>query len=89
MHARFVRSAAAIALAAAGTLTWAPVASAEPSEPTPSASAAPAETPAPNAGSVEITAKDRAGDSLPGAAFLLLDSTARKSDAVRATPRGS
>jgi hypothetical protein len=78
VHARFVRSAAAIALAAAGTLTWAPVASAEPSEPTPSASAAPAETPAPNAGSVEITAKDRAGDSLPGAAFLLLDSTGQE-----------
>ncbi|MFJ2021600.1 MSCRAMM family protein [Streptomyces nodosus] len=78
MHARFVRSAAAVAVAAAGTLTWAPVASAEPSEPTPSASAAPAETPAPDAGSVEITTKDTAGDALPGAAFLLLDSTGQE-----------
>lgn len=75
MHARLVRSAAALAVAAAGTLTWAPAASAEPSEPTPSASA---ETPAPDAGSVEITTKDTAGDALPGAVFLLLDSAGQE-----------
>ncbi|MGW5868298.1 SpaA isopeptide-forming pilin-related protein [Streptomyces sp. NPDC055239] len=73
MHARLVRSIA-IAGVVTGALTWAPTASAQPSEPTPSAPAAPAETPAPDAGSVEITAKDTAGDVLPGAAFLLLDS---------------
>lgn len=73
MHARFVRSAA-VAIAVTGTLTWAPAASAQPSEPTHSPSAAPAEKPAPDAGSVEITTKDTAGDALPGAAFLLLDS---------------
>ncbi|MFC8868024.1 collagen binding domain-containing protein [Streptomyces sp. NPDC057148] len=78
MHARLVRSAAAIAVAAAGTLTWAPAASAEPTEPTPSASAAPAQTPAPDAGSVEITTKDTAGDALPGAVFLLLDSAGQE-----------
>ncbi|MFF7647338.1 SpaA isopeptide-forming pilin-related protein [Streptomyces canus] len=77
MHARLVRSAV-VAVAAAGTLTWAPAASAQPSEPTPSASAAPAETPAPDAGSVEITAKDTAGAALPGAAFLLLDSAGQE-----------
>ncbi|MFE0929285.1 SpaA isopeptide-forming pilin-related protein [Streptomyces mutabilis] len=77
MHAHLVRSAAAIAVAAAGTLTWAPAASAEPTEPTPSASAA-AETPAPDAGSVEITTKDTAGDALPGAVFLLLDSAGQE-----------
>ncbi|MCX4482330.1 SpaA isopeptide-forming pilin-related protein [Streptomyces cellulosae] len=77
MHARLVRSAAALAVAAAGTLTWAPAASAEPTEPTPSASAA-AETPAPEAGSVEITTKDTAGDALPGAVFLLLDSAGQE-----------
>ncbi|GAA3501365.1 SpaA isopeptide-forming pilin-related protein [Streptomyces prasinosporus] len=76
MHARLVRSAAAIAVAAAGTLTWAPAASAEPTEPTPSASAA--ETPAPDAGSLEITTKDTAGDVLPGAVFLLLDSAGQE-----------
>ncbi|WP_030421260.1 SpaA isopeptide-forming pilin-related protein [Streptomyces sp. NRRL F-5065] len=78
MHARLVRSAAAIAVAAAGTLTWAPTASAEPSEPSPSTSAAPAETPAPDAGSVEITTKDTAGDALSGAVFLLLDSAGQE-----------
>lgn len=83
MHARFVRSAAAaaavaVAVAAAGTLTWAPAVSAQPSEPTPSAPTAPAETPTLDAGSVEITAKDTAGDVLPGAAFLLLDSAGQE-----------
>ncbi|MFJ4493084.1 MSCRAMM family protein [Streptomyces diastaticus] len=77
MHARLVRSAAAIAVAAAGTLTWAPAASAEPTEPTPSASAA-AETPAADTGSVEITTRDTAGDALPGAVFLLLDSAGQE-----------
>ncbi|WP_435271955.1 MSCRAMM family protein [Streptomyces parvulus] len=77
MHARLVRSAAAIAVAAAGTLTWAPAASAEPTEPTPSASAA-AETPAADAGSVEITTRDTVGDALPGAVFLLLDSAGQE-----------
>ncbi|MFI8489432.1 SpaA isopeptide-forming pilin-related protein [Streptomyces rubrogriseus] len=75
MHARLVRSAAALVVAAAGTLTWAPAANAEPSEPTPSASA---ETPTPDAGSVEITTKDTAGDVLPGAVFLLLDSAGQE-----------
>ncbi|WP_445527447.1 MSCRAMM family protein [Streptomyces cyslabdanicus] len=88
MHARFVRSAAAVAVAAAGTLTWAPVASAEPSEPTTSASAAPAETPAPDAGSVEITTKDTTGDSLPGAAFLLLDSTGQEAGRGQSDAQG-
>ncbi|MFD5456792.1 SpaA isopeptide-forming pilin-related protein [Streptomyces olivaceus] len=80
MHARLVRSAtiAVAAVAAVGILTWAPAASAEPSQPAPSASAIPAETPAPNAGSVEITTKDTAGDALPGAAFLLLDSAGQE-----------
>ncbi|MDX3372398.1 SpaA isopeptide-forming pilin-related protein [Streptomyces sp. ME02-6987-2C] len=76
MHAGLVRSAAA-AVAAAGTLTWAPAANAEPSAPTPSASA---ETPAPDAGSVEITTKDTAGDALPGAVFLLLDSAGQEAE---------
>lgn len=89
MHARIVRGAvrsAALAAAVAGTLTWAPTATAQPSEPTPSASTAPTETPAPGAGSIAITKKDAAGDVLSGAAFLLLDATGqeagrRKTDA--------
>ncbi|CAL9637005.1 MSCRAMM family protein [Streptomyces sp. enrichment culture] len=87
MHARLVRSAAAIAVAAAGTLTWAPAASAEPTEPTPSASAA-AETPAADAGSVEITTRDTAGDALPGAVFLLLDSAGQEAGHGKTNAQG-
>ncbi|MFJ5530950.1 SpaA isopeptide-forming pilin-related protein [Streptomyces sp. NPDC093261] len=81
MHARFIRGAvrsAAVAAAVTGTLTWAPAANAQPSDPNPSASAAAADTPAPDAGSVEITTRDAAGDVLPGAAFLLLDSAGQE-----------
>ncbi|MCX4531025.1 SpaA isopeptide-forming pilin-related protein [Streptomyces sp. NBC_01669] len=87
MHARFVRPAA-VAAAVAGTLSWAPAASAQPSEPTPSASAASAETPAPDVGSVEITTKDTAGDALPGAAFLLLDSTGQEAGQGKTDAQG-
>ncbi|QKW04243.1 collagen binding domain-containing protein [Streptomyces sp. NA02536] len=80
MHARFVRGAvrSAVAAAVTGTLTWAPAANAQPSEPTPSTSAVAADTPAAGAGSVEITTRDTAGDALPGAAFLLLDSAGQE-----------
>ncbi|MCV2463950.1 SpaA isopeptide-forming pilin-related protein [Streptomyces sp. ICN988] len=88
MPARFVRSATAVAVAAAGTLTWAPTASAEPSEPTPSASPAPAQTPAPDAGTIEITGKDPAGDALHGAEFLLLDSTGQEAGRGQSDAQG-
>ncbi|MEV4449493.1 SpaA isopeptide-forming pilin-related protein [Streptomyces mirabilis] len=87
MHARFVRSAA-VAVAVTGTLTWAPAASAQPSEPPPSVSAALAETPAPDAGSVEITTKDAAGDVIPGAAFLLLDSAGQEAGRGKTDAQG-
>ncbi|WP_019070605.1 MSCRAMM family protein [Streptomyces hokutonensis] len=87
MHVRFVRSAA-VAIAVTGTLTWAPAASAQSSEPTPSASAALGETPAPDAGSVEITTKDTAGDALPGAAFLLLDSAGQEAGRGKTDAQG-
>ncbi|MGW0312628.1 SpaA isopeptide-forming pilin-related protein [Streptomyces flavidovirens] len=91
MHARFARSAvrsAAVAAAVTGTLTWAPAATAQSSEPTPSASATPAETQAPDAGSVTITKKDTAGDLLPGAAFLLLDSTGKEAGRGKTDAQG-
>ncbi|MFE5094589.1 SpaA isopeptide-forming pilin-related protein [Streptomyces sp. NPDC056638] len=81
MHARIVRGAvrsAALAAAVTGTLTWAPAATAQSAEPTPSASTAPTETPAPDAGSVAITKKDPAGDPLAGASFLLLDTAGQE-----------
>ncbi|MFJ2231233.1 SpaA isopeptide-forming pilin-related protein [Streptomyces halstedii] len=87
MHAPFVRTAA-VAVAVTGTLTWAPAASAQPSEPTPLASAAPAETPAPDAGSVEITTKDAAGDALPGAVFLLLDAAGQEAGRGKSDAQG-
>ncbi|MFG2564681.1 collagen binding domain-containing protein [Streptomyces sp. NPDC048567] len=74
MHARLVRSAA-VAISVAAALSWAPAASAQPSQPISRASA---ETPAPDAGSVEITTKDTAGDVLAGAEFLLLDASGRE-----------
>ncbi|MFE9287861.1 SpaA isopeptide-forming pilin-related protein [Streptomyces olivaceus] len=87
MYARFPRSVA-VAVAAAGALplTWAPTASAEPSEPT--SSAAPVETPAPDTGSVEITTRDTAGDALPGAAFLLLDSAGQEAGRGQSDAQG-
>ncbi|MFE9725994.1 SpaA isopeptide-forming pilin-related protein [Streptomyces sp. NPDC005794] len=87
MHAPFVRTAA-VAVAVTGTLTWAPAASAQPSEPTPLTSAAPAETPAPDAGSVEITTKDTAGDALPGATFLLLDAAGQEAGHGKSDAQG-
>ncbi|AJE87456.1 hypothetical protein SLNWT_7080 [Streptomyces albus] len=75
MHAPLVRTAALI-IVGTGILTWAPAANAQPLEPTPAASADPAETP--NPGSIEITTKDTAGELLSGAAFLLLDATGQE-----------
>jgi LPXTG-motif cell wall-anchored protein len=71
-----------------GTLTWAPAATAQPSEPTLSPSAALAETPAPDAGSIAITKKDPAGDVLPDAAFLLLDSTGKEAGRGKTDAQG-
>ncbi|MEV7886952.1 SpaA isopeptide-forming pilin-related protein [Streptomyces sp. NPDC002817] len=91
MHPRFVRRAvrtAAVAAAVTGTLSWAPAATAQPSDPPSSASAAPAETPAPDAGGVEITVKDTAGDVLPDAAFLLLDSVGQEAGRGKTDTQG-
>ncbi|GAA2530674.1 MULTISPECIES: SpaA isopeptide-forming pilin-related protein [Streptomyces] len=91
MHARIVRGAvrsAAVAAAVTGTLTWAPTATAQSSEPTPSTSAASTETPAPEAGSIAITKKDAAGDVLPGAEFLLLDSTGKEAGRGKTDAQG-
>lgn len=82
MHARIIirraiRSAA-LAAAVTGALTWAPSATAQSTEPTPS-SQAPTENSAPEAGSIAITKKDPAGDLLAGAEFLLLDAAGQES----------
>ncbi|MGW4160403.1 SpaA isopeptide-forming pilin-related protein [Streptomyces sp. NPDC004788] len=67
----------------------APAAFAAPSsEPTPSASTARAEVPASDAGTVEITKKDPAGDVLSGAAFLLLDAAGQEAGGGKTDDQG-
>lgn len=91
MHARILRGAvrsAAVAAAVTGTLTCAPTATAQSSEPTPSTSAASTETPTPDAGSIAITKKDAAGDVLPAAEFLLLDSTGKEAGRGKTDAQG-
>ncbi|MGW2691938.1 SpaA isopeptide-forming pilin-related protein [Streptomyces sp. NPDC001296] len=80
MHPRTVRGtvrSTAIAAAVVGTLTWAPAATAQPSQPTASSTTL-TETPAPDAGSVALTTKDPAGDVVQGASYLLLDATGQE-----------
>ncbi|MEU3299758.1 SpaA isopeptide-forming pilin-related protein [Streptomyces sp. NPDC006678] len=91
MHARIVRGAvrsAALAAAVTGTLSWAPTATAQSAEPTPSASTALTEIPAPDAGSVAITKKDPAGDPLAGASFLLLDTAGKEAGRGKTDAQG-
>ncbi|MEU9445958.1 SpaA isopeptide-forming pilin-related protein [Streptomyces sp. NPDC048304] len=82
MHPRTVRGtvrSTAFAAAVAGALAWAPAATAQPSQPTPSSTTLTAtETPAPDAGSITLTTKDPAGDVLQGASYLLLDATGQE-----------
>ncbi|MFF2567322.1 collagen binding domain-containing protein [Streptomyces sp. NPDC058084] len=78
-----------LALTTAALLATPAAAVAAPSpEPTPSATAARAEAPTPEAGSVEITKKDPAGDVLSGAAFLLLDSAGQEAGSGQADAQG-
>ncbi|MCC2276194.1 LPXTG cell wall anchor domain-containing protein [Streptomyces sp. ET3-23] len=91
MHARIVRRAvrsAAVVAAVTGTLTWAPAATAQPAAPTPSASTASTETPAPDGGHVAITTKDPAGDVLKGASFLLLDAVGQEAGRGKTDAQG-
>lgn len=90
MHARIIRRAirsAALAAAVTGTLTWAPSATAQSTEPTPSSQAA-TENPTPEAGSIAITKKDPAGDLLAGAEFLLLDAAGQEAGRGKTDAQG-
>ncbi|MFD5492578.1 SpaA isopeptide-forming pilin-related protein [Streptomyces sp. NPDC127091] len=91
MHARIVRGAvrsAALATAVTGTLAWAPTATAQSAEPAPSASTAPLETPAPDAGNVAVTKTDPVGDPLAGVSFLLLDTAGQEVGRGKTDARG-
>ncbi|MEU3963247.1 carboxypeptidase regulatory-like domain-containing protein [Streptomyces buecherae] len=87
MHAPVLHSVAVTATAL-GALTWAPAASAEPSEATSTPSTAPARTPAPDTGSVEITVKDTAGHALPAAAIVLVNSAGQEAGGGQTDSRG-
>ncbi|MFJ4918474.1 SpaA isopeptide-forming pilin-related protein [Streptomyces sp. NPDC088725] len=81
VHARTVRGAvrsAALAAAVTSTVIWAPTATAQSAVPTPAASTASTEVPAPDTGSVAITKKDPGGTPLAGASFLLLDTAGQE-----------
>ncbi|MFB7630481.1 collagen binding domain-containing protein [Streptomyces sp. NPDC056149] len=91
MHARIARGAAGSAVLAAAltaTLAWAPTATAQSPQPASSSSTAASETPEPEAGGVAITTKDPAGDALPGAAFLLLDSAGQQAGRGKTDAKG-
>jgi uncharacterized surface anchored protein len=66
-----------VAAVVTGTLTWVPTATAQPTEPTPSAAVA--DTSEPDEGSIVIVKNDPAGEVLEGAAFVLLDVTGQES----------
>ncbi|MGC0328080.1 hypothetical protein RKD23_001070 [Streptomyces sp. SAI-170] len=89
MHARTVRGAvrsATVAAAVTASLTWAPAASAQMPEATPSATST--EAPVSDTGSVSIVKKDPAGDVLLGAAFLLLDATGQEARTGKTDAQG-
>ncbi|GAU70711.1 outer membrane protein [Streptomyces sp. NBRC 110611] len=91
MHTRIVRGtvrSGAVAAALTCTLAWAPTATAQPTEPPPSASTTPTKTSEPEVGGVAITTKDPAGDVLPGAAFLLLDGSGQEAGSGKTNAEG-
>ncbi|MEU7646277.1 SpaA isopeptide-forming pilin-related protein [Streptomyces huasconensis] len=82
MHTRSARllptAALTVAAAVAGSLVWAPSASAQTPDPTAPASATPAPRNATEGGGVAILKKDAGGDVLAGASFALYDSTGKE-----------
>ncbi|MEV5878025.1 SpaA isopeptide-forming pilin-related protein [Streptomyces sp. NPDC052101] len=71
---RRLSAAAAVAATVTGSLAWAPTASAQSPDPTPSTTATPHAAADGETGGVAILKKDPAGDVIAGAAFTLLDS---------------
>ncbi|SBT93353.1 LPXTG-motif cell wall anchor domain-containing protein [Streptomyces sp. DI166] len=78
--ARALPAAVAVAATVTGSLSWAPTASAQSTDPTPSASTAstPRNAAEPETGGVAILKKDPDGDRLAGAAFALFDSAGKE-----------
>lgn len=84
MRIRFARTlpvAVAVAATVTGSLSWAPTASAQSTDPTPSASTSSTPRNAaaePETGGVAILKKDPGGDVLAGASFTLFDSAGKE-----------
>lgn len=80
MRTRSARTlpAAVAAAAVAGSLSWAPTASAQSTEPTPSSSSTPRNAAEAETGGVAILKKDPGGDVLAGASFTLFDSAGKE-----------
>ncbi|MFH9612867.1 SpaA isopeptide-forming pilin-related protein [Streptomyces pratensis] len=76
--ARILPAAVAVAAAVIGSLSWAPTASAQSTEPTPSSSPTPRNAAEAETGGVAILKKDPGGDVLAGASFTLLDSAGKE-----------
>lgn len=78
--ARTLPAAVAVAATVTGSLSWAPTASAQSTDPSPSAatSAAPRNAAEAETGGVAIVKKDPGGDVLAGASFALFDSAGKE-----------
>lgn len=76
--ARTLPAAVAVAAAVTGSLSWAPTASAQSAEPSPSSSSTPRNAAEAETGGVAILKKDPGGDVLAGASFALFDSAAKE-----------
>ncbi|MFF2508741.1 SpaA isopeptide-forming pilin-related protein [Streptomyces sp. NPDC058067] len=88
--ARALPVAVAVAATVTGNLSWAPTASAQSTDPTPSVSTSstPRNAAEPETGGVAILKKDPGGDVLAGASFTLLDSAGMEAASGRTDAQG-
>ncbi|MFD4476472.1 SpaA isopeptide-forming pilin-related protein [Streptomyces sp. NPDC058471] len=87
--ARFLPTAAlTVAATVTGSLAWAPAASAQTPDPTPSASTTPAPRNAAESGGVAILKKDPGGDVLSGASFTLYDAKGKEAGSGKTGAEG-
>lgn len=88
--ARTLPAAVAVAATVTGSLSWAPTASAESTDPTPSSStsAAPRNAAEAETGGVAILKKDPGGGLLAGASFTLFDSAGKETASGKTNAQG-
>jgi LPXTG-motif cell wall-anchored protein len=87
---RTLPAAVAVAATVTGSLSWAPTASAQSPDPTPSnsASSTPRNAAETESGGVAILKKDPGGDILAGAAFTLFDSAGKEAASGKTNAQG-